>query len=183
MAGPILSGKIESYRYYDTVNSGLNPVPPYQLIMPLTSAQLTSTGGVEGEAVRAGETGGTDLLGRILGVSSMGSKSGTQLGVQVDGIAHVMMGAAVARGAWLFMAVAEQQSNTSAPLINLFELNLPVEPGVGITYNLAMADDTAVTPATTGANALYCPIGISLEAGTAKYELIRVKLFNQPFYA
>jgi len=188
MAGPVLSGKYESWRYYDVINSGVNPIAPYQCISPLTAAQIASnTGSVEGEACRpaAAFVSGTSIItDRILGISAGGAKAGQQLTVQRDGVAHVMVGAAVAYGSTLFCGLAEQRTNSQTPLINLFEANLPVEPGVGITYNLSMADDVAISPQSGSANQLQLPIGYAIEGtGTAKYQLVRVEMETAPFYA
>lgn len=183
MAGPAISGKLQSHRYYDTINSGVNPVAPYQIISPLTSAQLTTFSAAQGEAVRPAVASGTTVLERVIGISEHGAKHNTQIAVRVDGIAHVMAGAAVAYGSLLQMGLAEQRTNAQSPFIDLYEAALPQDPSFTITYNLSMADDVAISPASGGANALILPVGYALEAATAKYQLVRVELHTAPFYA
>ena len=187
MAGPVLSGKLESWHYYDVINSGVNLIAPYQCVSPLTAAQIAGQAGAkEGESCRPGEAynnGVSTINERVIGVSEHGAKHDTTLAVRVEGLAHIMAGAAIAYGSMVFCGLAEQRTNSQAPLINLFEANLPVEPGVGITYNLSMIDDIAPTLSTSGSTTLHLPVGYALEAAGAKYELIRVSLQQAAFYA
>jgi hypothetical protein len=180
--GPSTSIPLVSGRYHDVINSGANLMAPFQCMAFLTSAQVASDATAKiGVAVRPSPAY-NNTPDRVLGISEAGAKHGQPIAIRTAGYAQVMAGAAVAFNARLQPGLVEAKTNAQSPLIDLYEANLPVEPGVGVTYNLSMVDDIALTPSTTGSNVLTFPVGWSVEVATAKYQIIRVELDRTPFY-
>lgn len=173
----VINGHLRTTHYFDNLNSGVNIIAPYQCVQLLDAAEVAATtGAIAGTASKAAEVGATAWADRVVGISEHGAKHNTSLSVRNGGIAHVMAGAAITYGKLLSVGVVEQRTNSQTPLINLYEANLPVEPGVGVTYTLAMVDDVAYLDA-----ALVLPVGYALNAAAAKYEIIDVELALNPF--
>lgn len=175
--GPTIAAYQRTGKYFDTLNSGANLLAAFQCVSFLTSTQVAAqSGAVAGVAMTHATAYNDGSVGpqRVVGISTASAKHGRECQLQWLGVAQVMAGAAVAFGAHLRPTVVEQRNNSQTPLINLFEANIPVEPGVGVTYNLSMVDDPAVA-AGAGNDKIY-PVGWANQAATAKYQVIRVEL-------
>jgi hypothetical protein len=163
--------------FWDTVGAGANPIAPYQIVSYAnqTECDAAKAAGCPGEygdiVIVAPVTAGVATR-RIAGVSLGATFSGGELTVVVGGVADVMASAAIATdgsNVWLHAALRETRT--------AIEMMINVDPRLTLTYQLCMADDTAVVLTTgAGTNALVYPLGYGLKASTAKYDIIPVEL-------
>lgn len=166
-----------------------NAIAPYQCVSLADSTEVAAAlaagvrDAVLGRVVVQTPVSGSQASRRIIGVTSVAARSGTEVSVTVEGVAEVMVNSAVAFDSRLTVAAASTRTNRQTPLTNLDEMLIAHDPLLTTTYNLALADDTAITVATTGANALYNYLGFALQAATAQYDVIPVQLAAMPFYA
>jgi|GEM_PF-6247640 hypothetical protein len=183
-----LNQRIESYLYWDASGNGraLAAYQPVSLADATEVAAAVAAGmhqAVIGRVVVPTPVSGGFATRRVTGISTASARNTKEIAVAVEGVAEVMTNAAVAVDARVFAVAAEARSSAQTPFTNLPMINLPVDPSFTVSYNLSLADDPAVTIATSGANTLYNPIGYALEAATAKYDVIAVRLELAPFYA
>lgn len=180
-----------SFIYWDTVGSGANPIAPFQLVCLADSSEVSAAASagvrdaVEGRVIVPAPTG--TVLGvtmntrRILGVTLGSAWNGDEVTVVTDGVAEVMVNAAVACGALVFAVARATRTNKQTPFTNLFDGLLPVDPKLTVTYQLALGDDPSPTWSSTGGNALVYPVGMAMRAATAQYDVIPVLLGTAPF--
>lgn len=162
----------------------------YQCVSQLTAADGSTypagiSYGPDGAGIKASATGETAILDRVLGISDASAYHNSQVSFRSGpGTAWVMASAAIARGAFVKLALNENRADTLAPIINLSEMHMPGDPRRSLTYSLAMVDDTALTPTTgAGTNTLEVKgVGYAMTSTSAKYELVMVDLFCTPFY-
>lgn len=181
-----MTGRSESYVFWDTVGSGVNPVAPYQIVSLADSSEVAAALAAGCRDAKLGRLvvvsptgtvlGATVNTRRIVGVTKGAAWSGDEVMVQCSGIAEVMVNAAVAIDALLFGVARATRTSAQTPITNLPQANLPVDPKAVITYQLMMADDAALTFNTTGSNVPFWPLGHALEAATAQYDVIPVEL-------
>lgn len=184
-----------SFYFWDTDGSGVNPIAMYQCVSLAEGAEITAanTAGVPGGygdivvPTPTGSLGGiTTATRRIVGVTQASQWSGQLVTVAMAGsISWVQANAALGGSSANFMHCVSKTTRTSAqtPFTNNSEMLLPYDPRGTITYNLAMIDDPAITPATgAGTNVQYFPLGWALDTATAQYDLVAVELFCGSIY-
>jgi hypothetical protein len=180
--------KRQSFVFWDPSGNG-NPLAAFQSVSLATAAEVAAAVAAGFSSARVGATVVPTPITtgaptrRVMGISAESAVNGKNVSVVIDGIAEVMVNAAVALDSLLFPAAAATRTTSQTPLTNLPQVILPPAPDVPLTYNLCLADDTAIVAASTGANALYYPIGYALEVAAAQYTVIPVRLHLAPFYA
>jgi hypothetical protein len=183
----------KGFVYWDSPGAGANPIAPFQIVGLATAAEVTAAiaAGVTRAAIgqlvvpmpTAVILGATMSARRVIGVTANAAFSGDELLVITEGIAEVMVNAAVAADAMLFSTALATRTTVQTPLTSLLEMLLPFDPRATLTYNLAMADDPALVPTTgAGTNTIFYPIGIAMAPATAQYDVIPVELMRGPLY-
>lgn len=181
--------KTMSFIWWDTVGAGANPVAPYQIVSLADSTEVAAAVTAGYADARVGNTvivaptgtvlGQTINNRRIIGVTKNAAKNGDEVLVVVEGIAEVMMNAAVAADALLFGVARATRTTAQTPLTSLPELLLPVDPSFTLTYQFMLADDPTLTYSSGGANVIHYPLGYAMQAATAQYDVIPVHLKTQ----
>lgn len=178
--------------FYDNTGNSYK-IGPWQVVCFASSADVATANGLGIQ----GQVGDIVVVPPITAAINTDKIAGITLGpadprtgevtIVVAGIAEVMCSAAIA---WdkadtpLFCGLAETRTSLQTPITNNFEMLLPLDPRIPITYQMALATRTAIAPAAGAtANAIYYPIGYPLMAASAKYDVIRVELALAPFYA
>lgn len=195
MPGGNFRQHIESFIYWDNVNSGSNLIGKHSAVSLATAAEVATANaaGVPGNwgdivvPTPVGTIGGiTVATRRIIGIADESQFNGKLINVVVDGVAYVICNAAVAvadNGNVLLHAVAvSQRTDRQTPITDAPELKVPFDPRAALTYNFCLADDPAMTAQSTGSNLQYFPIGYPLEAASAQYNIIAVELANKPIW-
>jgi hypothetical protein len=184
----------ESFYFYDSVGGGVNPIAAYQPVSLATAAEVATaiaTGTIPG-GLGVGDivvpTPITSSLPtrRVVGVTDASAKNGQSVKVVTGGVAEVMVDGALTYNAgdtFIFPTLRETRTSAQTPFTNNYEMLLPMDPSVALTYQLCLCNLTAITPATTGANAQYFPLGYALKGATAKYDIIPVELDLRIIYA
>lgn len=176
----------EGFVYWDSNGSGANPVAPYQCMSLANAGEVAAAlaagvrDAIAGRLVVPTPTGvslgQTISARRIVGVSKNACFSGDEVLVQTGGVAEVMMNAAVAIDSMLFACAQATRTTAQTPLVNLPDMLLPADPRMTLTYQLAMADDPALTFDSTAANVLFYPLGFAMAVATNQYDVIPVQL-------
>lgn len=176
----------QSFIYWDTVGSGVNPIAPFQIVSLADSSEVAAAlaAGVRDAVIGrlvvptpvGTVLGATVATRRVVGVTKNACYNGEELLVQSDGVAEVMVNAAVACDAMLHAVARATRTSAQTPFTSLEELLLPVDPRLTLTYQLCMADDAALTLSSSGSNAFFYPLGFALAAATAQYDVIPVQL-------
>jgi hypothetical protein len=183
----VQSHEVRSFIYYDVVNSGANPVAPFQIVSLATAAELSGLGirdAIAGRVVVVTPVG--TVLGqtvanrRIIGVTKNAAFSGDEVLVQTQGVAEVMANAAIALDAQVHAVARATCASNAAPISNVPEMQLPFDPRATLTYQLCLADDPSLTFSSGGSNVMYYPLGYALAAATAQYDVIPVQLMPWP---
>ena len=182
--------------YYDCLTgSNQYPIGMYQCVSQLTDGDVSTypayslgtSYAPNGQGVKATGTGtlGTSVIDRVLGVTDSSAYHDTQVAYRTGpGTAWFMANAAITRGAAVLFTANAQNKDNAAPVLNISEMRLPVDPRFNFTYSLAMVGATSPTVATTGANNLNVYyVGYALTAATAQYQLVLVDMFLAPFYS
>ena len=188
--GQVLGTQLRTGHFYDMVGSGAYVLGMYQCLSQLTASDGSTypagiSYGPDGAGVKVSNTGETAILDRVVGISEASAYHNTQVAYRTGpGPAWVMASAAIARGSFVKLALNENKADSVAPVLNLAEMRMPVDPRFSLTYSLGMVDDTALTPTTgSGTNTLEVKgVGYAMTSTSAKYELVLVDLFLQPFY-
>lgn len=123
---------------------------------------------------------------RIIGITNGFAQSGQPVEIITSGFFWVIANAAITVNTQVFcVAVSTALTNTSAPYTNLPETLPKIDAQFGSLSNICtgLVDDPTISAATTGANAVYYPIGWAMEAASAQYDVITVQLDLMPFYA
>lgn len=167
-----------------------NPVAPFtpvslgnttNVASAIAAGFRTSGGGlVVPASVDTNNIGSSPIIGITTGASNPLTGEVT---VAIAGVAEVWANAAIVAGALLEVVSATTRTNVQTPFTSLEEALIPTDPSVTRTYNICLVDDTTITPATSGANALHYPVGVALKAAAAQYDVIPVLLQTQRFYA
>jgi uncharacterized metal-binding protein len=167
--------------FWDATGNG-NAIAGYQCVSLATSAEVTAAlaAGVrnakEGELYVATPVSAGFATRRVAGVTLHSARNGTDITFVTDGVADVMVNAAVAQDSIVVPAAAATRTNKQTPLTVLEELLIPVDPAFTVTYNLCMADDTAIPLSTDAANVIRFILGYALKAAVNQYEVIPVEL-------
>lgn len=176
-------GQVQSFYYYDVDGSHKNPIAPYQCVSLANAAEVAAANaagvpGTLGDIVVRTPVNAGLATRRVVGITRNAAWSGTLVNVQVSGVAYVMTGAAVAFGpsTLLSPAVNEVRTSAQAPLRDNFDMLLPMDPRVVVSYQLCTVDDTAITASTTGANQLGYFVGYPLKGAPGPYAIIPVEL-------
>jgi hypothetical protein len=185
----------QGFFFWDTDGSGTNPIARYQCVSLATAAEVAdaiaagntpANVGVGDVVVRTPLSGGVPQR-EVIGVTmasgwSLGQVSAEPINVQVDGIALVQFGGAVAFNPGTLISAGSSETRTSlqTPFTNNFDMLIPIDARVSLTYRLCLASALAITPASTGANAAYYPLGFMLDVASAKYDILRVDMTRCP---
>ncbi len=187
--------QIQEFFFWDTDGPGANPIGRYQLVSLATPAEVAAaiaSGQVPGNiafgdvCVRTPLSGGVAAR-PVLGVTgasgwSLGQPSADLIPVHVDGVALVQFNAAVvpAAGTILTAVATETRTSQQTPFTNNFDMLIPMDARVAVTYRLCLAGELAIVPASGGANVPYYPLGVLLDTPTAKYDILRVDMTRVP---
>lgn len=187
--GQVQGTPLRTGHFYDMVGSAAYVLGQYQCVSQLTASDGSTypngiSYGPNGLGIKASNTSETTVLDRVIGISDASAYHDSQVAYHTGpGTAWVMASAAIARGAFVKLALNENRAGNVAPVINLAEMHMPGDPRRVLTYSLAMVDDTALTPNSTGSNTLEVKgVGYAMTSTNAKYELVMVDLFLAPFY-
>lgn len=192
---PSMYDRTQGFFFWDATGSGSNPIARYQCVSLATASEVA-------DAIAAGNTPAAIAVGDVviatplsggvptrpvLGVTqssgwSLGQIGAEPINVAVDGIALVQFNAAVSftPGTLITAVAAETRTSVQTPFTNNFDMLIPFDSRVAITYQLSLAGSLTITPATTGANVAYYPLGYLLDTPSAKYDILRVDLTRTP---
>ncbi len=185
----------QPFFFWDAVGSGVNPIARYQCVSLATASEVadaiaagnTPFGVGVGDVVIATPLSSGVPTRPVVGVTAASAWSLGQIGAEainviVGGIALVQFNAAVAfaPGTLITAVAAETRTNKQTPFTNNFDMLIPVDARMTLTYQMSLAGALPITPATTGANVPYYPLGYLLDTPTAKYDIIRVDLNRCP---
>ncbi len=180
---------VRGFTFYDPANTGLN-ITGAVAVSLATAAEVTAAQAAGIQSVAGGLVVPTPISSglptrQIIGVVRGSQVNGRQVDVVVSGIVEVWANAAVVAGALVFPVAQETRTKSQTPFANdtAFEFQMPVAPDVPESYLLNLVDDTAIAPQSGSANVLYFPLGIALQAASAKYDLIPVLLQTGRIYA
>lgn len=177
--------------FYD--GSSSNPVAPFTPVSLGTAAEM-ATAIAAGLRLKSGNlvvpvsvatvggitTGDRRVIGVTLGPSN--PKTG-EVTVVVAGIAEVWANAAILVNKLLHVVAATTRTSAQTPFTSLEEALIPTDPNLTRTYNLGLVDDAAISDQSSSANLTYYPVGISLKAATAQYDVIPVLLQQGEIHA
>lgn len=192
MAGPVLGTPLRSAKFYDTIGAGaIYYGTQYNCVSELNATEAANFPhsieySPDGAGIKMTNTGNpAGVIERVKGIAENSAQSGTQLAYRTGpGVANVMAGAAVARGVWVGCTLNEQKADNVAPMLNLADPRMPIDPRFTVTYSLAMVGAMTPTQSTTGATNLnYLNVGFSEQAAVNKYDIIGVDLFLNVFYS
>ena len=168
--------QVEGYRFYD-VSTNQNGLGKYSCVSLATAAEVTTANaagvpGNVGEICILTPVAGGLASRRILGVAQHSVLEGQDVEVAVSGVSWVMVNNAVALDSVLHAAANGTRTNLQTPFVDNEDMMVPLDPRLSVTFNLALADDTALP----GANTVHYPLGYALKAGVAQYDVIPVEL-------
>lgn len=178
--------------YWDPVGSGTNHIPPYQCVSLASAAEVSAaqaTGRypntVAGDIVVPTPISSNLPTRRIVGVTDAAQFTGNAqfqpdlVQVIVGGVAKVQAAAAIT---WdevkglVTATLAEARTSVQTPFTNNFDMLLPFDPRVALTYNLSLISALSITPQSGSANVAYYPLGFMIEDASAKYDIVAVDL-------
>lgn len=186
------------FYFWDTDNSGANPIARYSCVSLATPTEVdaaiaagnTPSGLQYGDVVVKTPISGGVPTRRILGVTgssgwSLGSPRRDLIQVHLGGIVEVQFNAAItpAAGTLLTAVATETRTSVQTPFTNNFDMLLPFDSTIAVTYRLCLAGELTITPASSGANAAYYPLGYLLDTPGAKYDILRIQLDPRVLYA
>ena len=168
--------EVQGFRFWDSTGAG-NGIARYSAVSLASAAEVAAANaagvsGNVGEIVVQAPVAAGFTTRRVVGITNSSARNGQDIVVITGGVAWVQVSAAVALDSVLFGALAETRTSAQTPFVDVEDMRLANDPIVPITYNLVLADDTAL-PA---ANTLHYPIGFALKAAVAKYDIIPVDL-------
>lgn len=170
---------VQGFAFYDST-ANRNPLARYSCVSLATAAEvaLANAQGIVGNVgeivVQTPVSAGLPTR-RVIGVADSSVRNGQEVLVTCAGVAFAMASAAIALDAPVFPALAETRTSAQTPFTDVEDMLIPTDPnGAGLTYNLALIDDTALP----GANTVHYPLGFALKAATAKYDIIPVQVFG-----
>lgn len=181
----------QGFVYWDSVGGGVNPISAFQCVSLATAAECATAAAAGVRDAVAGRlvipTPVAALLGAtiasrpIVGVTLNSAFNGDEVSVVTDGVAEVMVNAAVTCDTMLHCVVNATRTSLQTPFVNLSEALIPFDPRASLTYQLAMADDPALTFSSGAtANVLFYPLGLAMATATAQYDVIPVRLRTAP---
>lgn len=181
--------KSQSFLYYDDGTTGY-PIAAYQCVSlgdatDVAAAIAAGIAGAElGNLVIPTPASSSFATRRLVGVTGAAARNGANVEVIIQGIAEVMVNAAVVCDARLTVASKTTRTSLQTPWTNLpMGILADQSPEVAQPYYMSLVDDTAVVVATTGSNTLYYYLGYAMQTASAQYDVIPVELARQPFYA
>ena len=180
--------------FYDNTNSGANAIAAFSPVSLGTPTDVTNaiaagvTNAVFGSLYVPCPVSGGFSTSPVAGVAMGSTYSGLAISVCTQGVFPVWANAAIAALSTVFPASNTTRTSAQTPFTNndrvlLQVMKLPNGTSPVITYDIVLADDTAVPTSTTGNTVQYFPLGIALAAATTQYDLIPVLLQTSQFYA
>jgi hypothetical protein len=173
MAGAFKS-IVGGYVFYDVTAAG-NPIGRFSAVSLATAAEVATAnaagcpGNVGEIVVTTPITSGLPSR-RVLGVTDGSAKSGQQVMVILHGEAFAIANAAIAFDALLFPVAPATRTSLQTPFVDNFEMLIPTDPALSLTYNLSLVDDTAKPASGT----VFYSLGYALKAATAQYDIIPI---------